>query len=90
MILHADNANAMRAATLETRLEELGDLRSYPRQRVSFDKPYPESLQDCEVPSRLPDSAIREQGGGLTVGDVIIGLLQQPAPLQRHQILEAP
>jgi transposase InsO family protein len=27
--LHADNGNAMRAATLESRLEELGVLRSF-------------------------------------------------------------
>jgi transposase InsO family protein len=29
LILHADNGNAMRAATLESRLEELGVLRSF-------------------------------------------------------------
>ncbi len=31
LILHADNGNAMRAATLESRLEELGVLRSCSR-----------------------------------------------------------
>jgi hypothetical protein len=31
LILHADNGNAMRAATLESRLEELGVLRSFSR-----------------------------------------------------------
>jgi transposase InsO family protein len=35
LILHADNGNAMRAATLESRLEELGVLRSFSRPRVS-------------------------------------------------------
>ncbi|WP_254939572.1 integrase core domain-containing protein [Cyanobium sp. Morenito 9A2] len=34
----------MRAATLESRLEELGDLRSFSRPRVSNDNPYSESL----------------------------------------------
>ena len=44
LILHADNGNAMRAATLESRLEELGILRSFSRPRVSNDNPYSESL----------------------------------------------
>lgn len=44
LILHADNGNAMRAATLERRLEELGVLRSISRPRVSNDTPYSESL----------------------------------------------
>ena len=39
LILHADNGNAMRAATLESRLEELGVLRSFSRSRVSNDNP---------------------------------------------------
>jgi transposase InsO family protein len=44
LILHADNGNAKRAATLESRLEELGVLRSFSRPRVSNDNPYSESL----------------------------------------------
>jgi transposase InsO family protein len=44
LILHADNGNAKRAATLESRLEELGVLRSFSRPRVSNDTPYSESL----------------------------------------------
>jgi transposase InsO family protein len=44
VILHADNGNTMRAATLEARLEELGVLRSFSRPRVSNDNPYSESL----------------------------------------------
>jgi len=44
LILHADNGTAMRAATLESRLEELGVLRSFSRPRVSNDNPYSESL----------------------------------------------
>jgi len=43
LVLHADNGNAMRAATLECRLEELGVLRSFSRPRVSNDNPYSES-----------------------------------------------
>ena len=44
LVLHADNGNAMRAATLESRLDELGVLRSFTRPRVSNDNPYSESL----------------------------------------------
>ena len=44
LILHADNGNAMRAATLESRLEELGVLRWFSRPRVSNDNPYSEPL----------------------------------------------
>jgi putative transposase len=44
LILHADNGNAMRAATLESGLEELGVLRTFSRPRVSNDNPYSESL----------------------------------------------
>ena len=44
LILHADNGNAMRGATLESRLEEMGVLRSFSRPRVSNDNPYSESL----------------------------------------------
>jgi putative transposase len=44
LILHADNGNAMRAATRESRLEELGVLRSFSRPRVSNENPYSESL----------------------------------------------
>ena len=44
LMLHADNGNAMRAATLESRLEELGVLRSFSRPRVSNNNPFSESL----------------------------------------------
>jgi transposase InsO family protein len=44
LMLHSDNGNAMRAATLGNRLEELGVLRSFSRQQVSNDNPYGESL----------------------------------------------
>ncbi len=39
LVLHADNGYAMRAAILESRLEELGVLRSFSRPRVSNDTP---------------------------------------------------
>ena len=44
LILHADNGNTMRGATLESRPEEMGVLRSFSRPRVSNDNPYSESL----------------------------------------------
>jgi transposase InsO family protein len=44
LILHADNGGAMRSATLEVRLEELGVLRSFSRPRVSNDNPFSEAL----------------------------------------------
>ena len=44
LILHADNDNAMRATTLDSRLEEMCVLRSFSRPRVSNDNPYSESL----------------------------------------------
>jgi len=40
LILHADNGNAMRVATLESQLEELGVLRYFARPRVSDNNPY--------------------------------------------------
>jgi putative transposase len=44
LILYADNGNGMRAAALESRLDELGMLRSFSRTRVSKDKPFSQSL----------------------------------------------
>jgi putative transposase len=44
LILHAENGDAMRGAALESRLEEMGVLRSVSRPRVSNDNPYSESL----------------------------------------------
>ena len=46
-------------------------------------------IQDCEVPARLPESAIREQGGSLPMGGVICGLVQPPAPPQRDQVRDS-
>jgi transposase InsO family protein len=44
LVHHVDNGNAMRAATLESHLDELGVLRSFSRSRVSNANPYLESL----------------------------------------------
>jgi putative transposase len=44
LTLHADNGGAMRSATLETRPEELGVLRSFSWPRVSNDNPFSEVL----------------------------------------------
>jgi hypothetical protein len=44
LILHADNDRAMRAATLESQLEELGVFKSISRPRDSNDNPYLEFL----------------------------------------------
>ena len=57
LILHADNGSAMRAATLECRLEELGVLRSFFRPRVSNDTPYSDSL--FKTATYRPDSPRR-------------------------------
>jgi transposase InsO family protein len=83
LVLHADNGNAMRAATLESRLEELGVLRSFSRPRVSNDNPYSESLfrtakyrdrttRDGHLPARRrPASGWRRLSTGTTTGIAI-------------------
>ena len=79
LVLHADNGNAMRAATLVARLEELGVLRSFSRPRVSNDNPYSESLfrtaktglttQDAHSPAlRKPACGWRRLWTGTTTG----------------------
>ena len=81
LILHADNGNAMRAATLESRLEELGVLRSFSRPRVSNDNPYSESLfRTVKFRPDYPKPAVRQQGGGVRVGSGI----KFVTPHQRH------
>ena len=57
LILHADNGNAMRAATLDSRLEELGVRRSCSRPSLSNDKPYSKSL--FRTAKYRPDYPIR-------------------------------
>jgi putative transposase len=53
LILKADNGNAMREATLESRLGELGVLHSVSRPRVSNDNHYSKSL--CRTAKYRPD-----------------------------------
>ncbi len=91
LILHADNGNAMRGATLESRLEEMGVLRSFSRPRVSNDNHLVGiTVPNAQVPARLPEPAIREQRRGLRVGGGVCGLVKPPTPPQRHQVRHAP
>lgn len=90
LILHAENGNAMRAATLERRLEELAVLRSFSRPRVSNDNLYSESL--FRAAKYRPDSPSRlfaSKGRCLPMGGGICGLVQPPAPPQRYQVRDA-
>jgi transposase InsO family protein len=81
LILHSDNGNAMRAATLESRLDELGVLRSFSRPRVSNDNPYSESLfHTLNDRPDYPQAAIPERGRGLQLGSSI----RFVSPSQRH------
>ena len=59
LVLHADNGNAMRAATLESRLEELGVLRSS-FQRQSIPRI---AVPHGEISARLPPPAFQQQEG---------------------------
>ena len=50
LFLHAGNGNALRAATLESCLEELGVLRSFSQPRLSNDNPLLRiRVQDSEI-----------------------------------------
>jgi len=51
LILHADNGNAMRAATLESRLEELGVPRSFQATGVQRQPVFRIAVQDSKVPA---------------------------------------
>ena len=73
----------MRAATLESRLEELGVLRSFSRPRVSNDNPYSESLyRTVKYRPDYPRKPFRQRGRGLCLGVCIRELVQPPAPPQ--------
>jgi len=86
--------NAMRAATLEARLEELGVLRSFSRPRVSTTTPTRNLCSARSSSVRLPQPAIRNKKRSLRVGIGIRGLVQPPGtataafkfvtPHQRH------
>jgi len=71
LILHADNGNAIRAATLESRLEELGVLRSFSRSRVSND-------------DRTRNSCSARRNIGLTSQDGHLPVRRRPASGWRH------
>jgi transposase InsO family protein len=80
----------MRAATLESRLEELGVLRSFSRARVSNDNPYSESLfRTLKYRPDYPGGPLPQPGGGLPLGLCIRGLVQPQAPPQFHSIRDA-
>jgi len=91
LVLHADNGNAMRAATLESRLEELGILRSFSRPRVSNDNPYSESLfRTVKYRPDYPPQTLLLQRSSLSVGRRVRRLVQPPTPPQRDQIRDTP
>ena len=71
LILHADNGNAMRAATLEIRLEELGVLRSFSSPRVSNDnlRWVPFIGQIVPLTSLTPDGRNRVQSQYRPLGE---------------------
>jgi hypothetical protein len=56
----------MRPATLEVRLEEIGELRFLSRPRVSNDNPYSVALfctaKYRQIPAGVPQSALCRQG----------------------------
>ena len=60
LILHADNGNAMCGATLESRLEKMGVLRSFSRPRVSNGNP---TQNPCSVRS---NTGLTTPGGPLS------------------------
>ena len=47
------------------------------------------TVPHSQVPARLPQPAVRRQGGGMRVGSGFCGLVQPPPPSQRHQVCNA-
>jgi hypothetical protein len=86
-IFHNDNGNAMSAATLDARLEGAAVVLTASGQQrkhlVGF--PVPHHLR----PTELPTAAIPEPGRRLCLGGGIRGLVQPPAPPQRHRVRDA-
>jgi transposase InsO family protein len=90
LILNTDNGNAVRTATLESRLEELGVLRSFSRPRVSNDNPYLESLfHTVKYRPDYPPTAIHQRGEGMHLGGGVGELVQRSAPAQWYPIRDA-
>ena len=78
-------------ATLESRLEEMGVLRSFSRPRVSYDNHYSESLfLTLKYRPDYTSTALCMQGRSLRMGSVVCGLVQPSAPPQRHQVRDCP
>ena len=90
-MLYADNGNAVRAATLESRLEELGVLRSFSRPRVSNDNPYSESLfRTVKYRPDYPRKPFLSKGQACEwVAAFVDWNNQWPAPAQRDQVRDA-
>ena len=90
LILNAENGNAMRAATLESSLLELGVLRSFSWPRVSNDNPYSESLlRRVKFRPYYPRKPFASKEQACLVGRRVRRLVQPPAPPQRHQVHDA-
>ena len=72
LILHADNGNVLRPTSLESRLKELGVLRSFSRPRVSNDNPT-RRLCSAQVPSGLSQTALPQPGRALRLRVRLVG-----------------
>ena len=73
------------------RLEELGVLRSFSRPRVSNDNPYSESLfRTVKYRPDYPRRPFRSKDEACLWVACIRGLVQPPAPPQRHPVRDAP
>ena len=78
LVLHADNGAAMRAATLEVRLEELGGSALVLQAPGVKRQPLLRgAVPHRQIPVRLPEPALFRKGGGLPVGGGIRGLVRQ-------------
>ena len=90
LFLHAVNGNAMRAATLGSPAGVAGCpavvLQAEGIQRQPL---LGVVVPHREIPAGLPSAAIPQHGRGLLLGLCIRGLVQPPAPPQRHPVREA-
>jgi hypothetical protein len=91
LILHADNGNAMSAATLECKLEELSVLRPSNRPRVSIDNPYSGSLLSSAIyrPDYLNWTFTSAETACQRV-TAFVDWYNLPALLQRHKVRYCP
>ena len=98
LILHADNGNAVavgfreaiarRHARIKARRAGCAALvlQAEGQQRQPL---LGITVPHSQVPARLPQPAVCQQGGGMRVGSGFCGLVQPPPPPQRHQIRHA-